>query len=780
MDVFEIEEPMNSVSNSEENRDDTETFSFLAPLNPEQRAAVEHTEGPLLVLSGAGTGKTRVLTTRTAYIIEKRLAKPYQILAVTFTNKAAYEMKQRLEQMIGAAAFSVWLGTFHAIGVKILRKYASKAGLTSDFSILNTDDQVRLMKNILTEQGIDIKKYNPETILEIVQRWKDKALLPQEVNARERATQLGSLAYDFYARYQNRLHLLNAVDFGDLLLLPIVLFRNHPDVLEEYQNKFRYILVDEYQDSNVAQYLLLRLLAQKWHNICCVGDDDQSIYSWRGAEVDNILSFRKFYPDAAIIRLERNYRSTAHILGAASGLISHNETRLGKTLKPADEEAKSGRKVLVKGFWNGMQEADWIAEQIELSRKRGIRLSQTAVLVRATVQTRLFEDAFRKEGIPYKIIGGFKFYEREEIKDAVAYLRLILNSNDDLAFLRVINKPKRGVGAKALEAITETAREKKISLFDAVAWVPLKGTLRQSLDHFTDLIKQARQKAETALLPETARFILNESGYMQMWEQEKSPEADGRIENIEELYNVLHEYENIRDFIEYASLVTDTDESAEEDQLVVMTLHASKGLEFQNVYLAGWEEELFPHKKAIDEAGTDGLEEERRLAYVGLTRAKEFAAITYANNRKIYGHWVNALPSRFIDELPPEHIETDTQRYGYASVKPAWKNQQFYFENNVADENFDSNADEGTVFDRGQWKRERFQKEKDDFYERKPSRVYQTKETGSRLGKRVHHEIFGFGVVVHAEGERLDVRFDSGEIKKIMARFLEEVGTNPF
>ncbi len=765
MDVFELEEPIPSETNRQSPDQNVETFSFLTPLNPEQRMAVEHTEGPLLVLSGAGTGKTRVLTTRTAYIIEKHLAKPYQILAVTFTNKAANEMKLRLEQMIGSAAFSVWLGTFHAIGVKILRKYAEKVGLTSDFAILNTDDQVRLMKNILTEQGIDIKKYNPETILEIVERWKDKAFLPQEVSARERTTQLGSLAYDFYARYQSRLHLLNAVDFGDLLLLPIVLFRSNPDVLEEYQSKFRYILVDEYQDTNVAQYLLLRLLAQKWHNICCVGDDDQSIYSWRGAEVDNILSFQKFYPDAAVIRLEKNYRSTAHILGAASGLISHNEARLGKTLKPAHEKAEKGYKVLVKGFWNGMQEAEWIATQIESSRKRGNSLSETAVLVRATVQTRLFEDAFRKEGIPYKIIGGFKFYEREEIKDAVAYLRLILNSNDDLAFLRVVNKPKRGVGTKALEAISATAREKKISLFDAVAWAPLKGTVRQTLDDFISLIKSARQKAETALLPETARFVLEESGYLRMWESEKSPEADGRIENIEELYNVLHEYENIRDFIEYASLVTDTDDVADEDQLVVMTLHASKGLEFQNVYLAGWEEELFPHKKAIDEQGAEGLEEERRLAYVGLTRAKDRAIITYANNRKIYGHWVNALPSRFIDELPRDHIETDSGRKSFASLQPAWQNKQFYFKNN---------DDETSIFDKGQWKRENFHKESDDFYNPPSVKVYQTKETGSRLGKRVHHEIFGFGTVIHAEGERLDVRFDSGEIKKIMARFLEE------
>ncbi len=769
MDVFEIEEPNDVIMTEGKCEQVVEMFPFLSELNPEQRQAVEHTEGPLLVLSGAGTGKTRVLTTRTAYIIEKHLAKPYQILAVTFTNKAANEMKLRLEKMIGSAAFSVWLGTFHAIGVKILRKYAEKLNLTSDFTVLSADDQERLIKNILTERGIDVKKYDPATVLEIIQRWKDRGLLPQEVDFREKKSQISGLAFDSYQTYQNRLHMLNAVDFGDLLLLPIVLFRENPDVLEEYQTKFRYILVDEYQDTNVAQYLLLRLLAQKWHNICCVGDDDQSIYSWRGAEVGNILSFKKFYPDADIIRLERNYRSTAHILGAASGLISHNESRLGKTLKPADDNADVGQKVTVKGFWNDMQEADWVSDQIEFAQKRGVLLSQMAILVRATFQTRLFEDTLRKKGIPYKIIGGFKFYEREEIKDAVAYLRLILNSNDDLAFLRVVNKPKRGVGAKALEAVTETAREKKVSLFDAVAWAPLKGTVRQSLDSFIYLIKRAQEKAQTATLPETARFVLEESGYMQLWQQEKSPEADGRIENIEELYNVLHDYDTIRDFVEYASLVSDTDETGNEDQLIVMTLHASKGLEFQNVYLTGWEEELFPHKKALDESGTDGLEEERRLAYVGLTRARKFAAVTYANNRRMYGHWVNALPSRFIEELPPEHITmTGT---GSRAFLPA--DRQNYFDRRARD--FDSDADDGSVFDKGQWKRETFQKAAYDFYDRSPVKVYQTKETGSRLGKRVRHEIFGTGTVIRAEGERLDVRFDSGEIKKIMARFLEEI-----
>lgn len=772
MDVFEIEEPAETEENPQSGNSKFVPSLFLTQLNPEQKQAVEHTEGPLLVLSGAGTGKTRVLTSRTAYILERRLARPYEILAVTFTNKAAREMKIRLEQMIGSSAQSVWLGTFHAIGVKILRRYADLLGLSSSFTVLNTEDQIRLLKNILTEKEIDVKKYNPETVWEIIQRWKDKGLTSEQVNEREKNSVFSQLAFDFYSIYQTRLQTLNAVDFGDLLLLPIVLFQKNPDVLAFYQDRFHYILVDEYQDTNIAQYLLLRLLAQKWRNICCVGDDDQSIYSWRGAEVGNILSFQKFYPDAQIIRLERNYRSTGHILAVASELIEHNKSRLGKILKPADEAADLGHKVFVKGFWTDKQEAKWVVRHIEEEQKKGMRYSQAAVLVRATFQTRLFEDELRTEGIPYKIIGGFKFYEREEIKDAVAYLRLIVNPQDDLAFLRVVNKPKRGIGVKALEAVAQAAREKKISLFDAVDWAALKTAVRQSLDAFKSVIQTAREKAETLNLPETAEFVLKESGYVQMWEQEKSPEADGRIENIEELYTVLHDFPDIRSFIEYASLVTDTDETAGDDQLVVMTLHASKGLEFQNVYLTGWEEELFPHKKALEEAGESGLEEERRLAYVGLTRAKTFAAVTFVSNRKKYNEWVNALPSRFIDELPKEHIEISLPGSGYAErTQPAWQTGGFYYSDNSKYFNSAFKSNDGGIFNKGQ---QTFADKPVEGEKRSLPYFFRTAKAASRLGKRVRHEIFGAGTVIREEGERLDVRFDTGEIKKIMARFLEE------
>ena len=633
--------------------------TFLEGLNPEQRQAVEKTEGPLLVLSGAGTGKTKVLTTRIAYIIHQQKARPWQILAVTFTNKASAEMKSRLEKMIGGEAFSVWLGTFHAIGIKILRKYGERIGLQSNFIVLNSDDQERLLKQLMQEVGIDTKKYAPATLLDIIQRWKDKGLLPHQITTRENSGWCNGMALPFYTKYQQRLQNLNAVDFGDLLLLPLALFQAHPDILAHYQQQFHYILVDEYQDTNVAQYMLLRLLAKGHHNICCVGDDDQSIYSWRGAEVENILTFQTVFPEAKIIRLERNYRSTGHILGAASGLIAHNAGRLGKNLKPADEQNNQGEKVRVKGFWNGMQEAEKIVEMIENAQRKGVPLSEMAILVRATFQTRLFEEILMRYGVPYKIIGGFKFYEREEIKDAVAYLRLILNPHDDLAFMRIINKPKRGIGAQAMDVLSVTAQEKKLSLFDAIGWAPLRPQVRKTLEAFMHLIKKEQEKIQTHNPSEIARSILEECGYIQMWRSDKSPEAEGRIENIMELYTVLDDFETIQSFIEYATLVTDSDETTTEEQLIVMTLHASKGLEFSEIYLPGWEEGLFPHQKALDETGDAGLEEERRLAYVGITRAKRKVIISFANNRRMYGKWINSLPSRFIQELPEKHIISD-------------------------------------------------------------------------------------------------------------------------
>ena len=808
MDIFDLQDPMEQ--NSSKLSDDFNPFddmvaqiqqrqmqaeqmpppAFIEELNPEQRQAVEQTEGPLLVLSGAGTGKTKVLTTRIAYIIHQRKAKPWEILAVTFTNKASKEMKSRLERMIGGDAFSVWLGTFHSIGIKILRKHGDRIGLDTNFIVLGSDDQERLLKQILTESGIDTKKYEPKTLLEIIQRWKDKGLQPHQVTANENSGWCNGMALPFYQRYQQRLKELNAVDFGDLLLLPLTLLQNHADVLEQYQNKFRYILVDEYQDTNVAQYLLLRLLAKKWRNICCVGDDDQSIYSWRGAEVENILSFQSIFPDSAVIRLERNYRSTGHILGAASGLIAHNSGRLGKTLRPADEQGNRGEKVLVKGFFNGKQEAEQIVDMIETEQRSGTKLSDMAILVRASFQTRLFEEVLIQHGVPYKIIGGFKFYEREEIKDAVAYLRLVHNPHDDLAFTRIINKPKRGIGAQALEALQTTAREKKISLFDSIAWAPLRPAVRKTLDSFVLLMKRAQEKLQTESLEDVAQMIMEDSGYLQMWRLDKSQSAEGRVENVQELYAVLKGFDSIQAFIEHATLVTDTDDTPTDEQLIVMTLHASKGLEFKNVYLPGWEDELFPHKKTLEESGDVGLEEERRLAYVGITRAKQKVMISYANNRFMYNHWVNALPSSFIDELPEDHIQksaTHSQNnYGYNMTQPAWGRSETMYDNHYAskkksynryddDDEEDEKESEKSIFDRGRWGREN--SDEISHFDRSyvPMPHFKTVQTSRRIGRRVRHETFGNGTVIREEGERLDVRFDSGQVKKIMARFLTEI-----
>lgn len=727
---------------------------YMKELNPEQRQAVESTEGPVLVLSGAGTGKTRVLTTRIAYILHMGLARPWEVLAVTFTNKAAREMKERLEKMVGSEAYSVWLGTFHSIGVRILGKYPELVGLKPNFIVLGTDDQERLLKQIMVDFGIDIKKYTPKTMLDIIGRWKDRGLAPKDVTAANMSGFCNGRALDFYKIYQQRLMELNAVDFGDLLLLPLELFKNNPPVLEKYQNQFRYILVDEYQDTNVAQYMLLRLLSKRHGNICCVGDDDQSIYSWRGAEVENILGFDKTFEQALTIRLERNYRSTEHILGAASALISHNAGRLGKTLKVADGRETNADKVIVSGYWNGGQEAEKIIEQIETEQRRGTPLSAMAILVRASAQTREFEEVLIRYGIAYKIIGGFKFYEREEIRDAVAYLRLVLNTTDDLAFMRIVNKPRRGIGEQALNALLAASKEHKVSMFDAIAWAELRPSVRKTLDAFTNAVLEWRELSKTANPAKLAQAVLEESGYMNMWRMDKGIDAEGRIENIKELYNVLGEFSSITEFIEYAALVTDADEKATGDQLVIMTLHASKGLEFDVVFLPGWEEGMFPHQKAMDEDGDAGLEEERRLAYVGLTRAKKKAFISFASNRRVYGQWQNALPSRFVDELPEEHIEDHSERGMGRNIGYGYESPQAY-----------------------SWVRKKSTAELERMVgwsaEYKLNNYKPPVQKSKRLGKRVYHESFGYGTVLREEGDRLEVHFDEDGVKKVLARFLE-------
>lgn len=721
---------------------------FLKALNPEQYTAVTTTEGPVLVLSGAGTGKTRVLTTRIAYILAMGLARPWEVLSVTFTNKAAKEMKERLEKMVGTDARSVWLGTFHSIGVRILGKYPEAVGLKPNFIVLGTDDQERLVKQIMQAAGVDIKRYTPSAMLDIIQRWKDRGLSPTAVTGAQNSGFCEGRALGFYHVYQQRLRELNAVDFGDLLLLPLELFKIRPDILAGYQNQFRYILVDEYQDTNIAQYMLLRLLSKAHGNLCCVGDDDQSIYSWRGAEVENILGFDKTFAGALTVRLERNYRSTEHILGAASALISNNSGRLGKTLKVADETAEGGELVKVSGYWNGSDEADKIVQEIEVQQARGTPLSDMAILVRASFQTREFEEVLLRYGIPYKVIGGFKFYEREEIRDAVAYLRLILNQTDDLAFLRVVNKPRRGIGDKVIEALTVASKTHGVSLFEAIGWAELKPAVRKTLDWFANLINEGKELSKSMNPAQVANKILEDSGYMTMWRMDKSIESDGRIENIKELYNVLGDFASLNEFLDYAALVTDTDDKTEGEQLVVMTLHASKGLEFDNVFLPGWEEGLFPHQKALDEAGDEGLEEERRLAYVGLTRARKRAYISYVSSRKMYGQWQNAMPSRFVDELPIDHIMDCTENA--MGRRGAYDRIDRY----VAD-------------------LERKGKTFASFDNWTPN--YTPQKKTKRLGKRVFHDSFGYGTVIREEGDRLEVHFDDVGPKKVLSRFLEAV-----
>src|SRR3954470_23710378 len=632
---------------------------YLDDLNPEQREAVETLDGPVLVLAGAGTGKTRVLTTRIAHILATGRARPAEILAVTFTNKAAREMKERVGTMVGQAVEGMpWLGTFHAIGVKILRRHAELVGLKSDFTILDVDDQIRLLKQLLEAEGIDEKRWPARVLAGLIDHWKNRGLTPEQVPAGEASAFANGRGKKLYQAFQERLKVLNAADFGDLLLECIRLFRENAEVLAQFQHRFKYILVDEYQDTNVAQYLWLRLIAQRPvpanaiappqaegasapvatlappKNICCVGDDDQSIYGWRGAEVDNILRFDHDFPGAKVIRLERNYRSTGHILAAASHLIAHNEGRLGKTLRTEDVP---GEKVTVTGSWDSEEEARAIGEEIEqLQRNDGNGrphpLDEIAILVRASFQMREFEDRFVTLGLPYRVIGGPRFYERQEIRDALAYLRVVHSGADDLAFERIVNVPKRGLGDATVQLLHDHARRKRAPLTEAARALietdelkpKPRGALRDLLAAFE------RWRAQKDALPHTrlAEIVLDESGYTDMWQKDRSADAAGRLENLKELIRSMEEFENLGGFLEHISLVMDTDKS-EGEAVSIMTLHSAKGLEFDTVFLPGWEEGLFPHQRALDDQGRAGLEEERRLAHVGLTRARRRARIYF-------------------------------------------------------------------------------------------------------------------------------------------------------
>lgn len=735
---------------------------WLDVLNPEQKEAVLATEGPLLVLSGAGTGKTKVLTTRLAYILSQHKANPWECLVVTFTNRAAREMRERVEGIIGEIANSVWLGTFHSICVKILRNHAELAGLTSNFTILGEDDQKRLLKQIMESQGIDTQKYPPQAVLDKISRWKDKGLTVDKIGADFKE----NVVTGIYKTYQSRMQELNCVDFGDLILLTLNILMSNADVLDKYQSRFKYIMVDEYQDTNVSQYLLIRLLCQKYRNLCCVGDDDQSIYSWRGAEIENILRFNKDFEDARTIRLERNYRSTANILAAASCLISHNQGRLGKTLKVAENSPArqvDNAKIKVVSTYNGEEEAQFVADEISALLQQGCRYSDMAVLIRTAAQSREFEEKFIAEAIPYQVIGGLKFYERAEIRDALAYFRVILQPHDDLALERIINKPARGIGAKSLEKFQNEARAHRISLYMAIEKMLAEGTVsgkaKTALSALMEKFAEWRRALNAVTPDELAEQVLEDSGYIDMLKMDKSVEAPGRLENLKELVSVMSDsekYLSLADFMEHVSLVMDKDDMTDDNKVMLITLHSAKGLEFDVVFLPGWEEGLFPHQRSLDEGGGEALEEERRLAYVAITRARHRLYILMAHNRRVYGQWQNNLPSRFINELPPANIEICN------------KCTNFYAANNF-------NRGGSYRYSAAKPQEEEVIYDGDSRYSYTRSHAAYRPVHAGVIGTRVYHETFGYGKVVAADGQNMQVCFDDGSIKKVLGSYLTKI-----
>ncbi len=770
---------------------------YLDGLNPAQREAVEMLDGPVLMLAGAGTGKTRALTARVVHLLNSGRARPNEILAVTFTNKAAREMKNRVAQMLGQPVEGMpWLGTFHAICVKLLRRHAELAGLKSNFTILDTDDQLRLLKQLVAAEGIDDKRWPARQLASIIDGWKNRALTPDKVPSSD-AGAYNHKGIKLYAQYQARLKELNACDFGDLLLHMVTIFQNHGDVLAQYQRWFAYILVDEYQDTNVAQYLWLRLLAGGHKNICCVGDDDQSIYGWRGAEVGNILRFEKDFPGAHVVRLEQNYRSTPHILAAASGVIEGNQGRLGKTLFT---EVPEGEKVRLIGHWDGEEEARWIGEEIEAA-PRGTRgmaplsLDGMAILVRASHQMRAFEDRFLTIGLPYRVIGGPRFYERMEIRDAMAYFRIVVSPDDDLAFERIVNTPKRGLGDKAQQTIQRMARSNGVSLLDgARLCVETKaiggkggaalGRLVAGIDRWRQMMRARGPADADAVLEdgvtrpevshmELAEVILDESGYTAHWQNDKTPEARGRLENLKELVKALEQFENLQGFLEHVSLIMDNESDEGGAKISIMTLHAAKGLEFPMVFLPGWEDGLFPSQRSMDESGIKGLEEERRLAYVGITRAEQVCTISFAANRRVFGQWQNAMPSRFIDELPEEHVEvlTPPGLYGggYGAAAPR--------------SNLHEQAAEANVYNSPGWRRLQARSQ-----ERSVSQPRETRNTvidmaavsSFVIGERVFHQKFGYGAIHAIEGDKLEIAFEKAGTKKVVAKFVTAADDIPF
>ncbi len=793
---------------------------YLDELNEAQRAAVEALDGPVLMLAGAGTGKTKALTTRICHLLNTARARPNEILAVTFTNKAAREMKNRVGNLMGQTVEGMpWLGTFHSVCVKLLRRHAELVGLKSNFTILDTDDQIRLLKQLLAAAQIDDKRWPARLLAGIIDSWKNRAWTPEKVPAAETAA-FNGMGVELYAQYQARLIALNATDFGDLLLHMVTIFQTHEDVLKQYQRWFKYILVDEYQDTNVAQYLWLRLLAADHKNICCVGDDDQSIYGWRGAEVGNILRFEKDFPGAKVVRLEQNYRSTPHILKAASGVIQGNTGRLGKELWT---EVADGEKVRLIGHWDGEEEARWIGEEIEAMQggTRGMRafsLDEIAILVRASHQMRAFEDRFLTIGLPYRVIGGPRFYERLEIRDAMAYFRVCISPEDDLAFERIINTPKRGVGDKALQTIQRMARENGVSLVQGAMLCVEAGALsgkaknavaellrnlarwskltRGPLLNVAETDDDAVLENDGAVGPqeygapeishiELAEQILEESGYIEMWQNDKTPEAPGRLENLKELVKALDNFENLQGFLEHVSLIMDNEQDEAGAKISIMTLHGAKGLEFPAVFLPGWEDGLFPSQRSMDESGQKGLEEERRLAYVGITRAEELCTISFAANRRVYGQWQSALPSRFIDELPEDHVDvlTPPGLYGggFGAAAGSFGQSDAYGENSI-----DEKVERADGYNSPGWKRLQARSQSRGFSKptNTPNRVIDMAAVSSfSKGERIFHTKFGYGTIMGIEGDKLDIEFERAGAKKVIAKFVvpaDRAGDVPF
>ena len=757
---------------------------YLDDLNPEQRKAVLALYGPVLMLAGAGTGKTKALTARIVHLLRTGAARPNEILAVTFTNKAAREMKDRVARMMGGAVEGMpWMGTFHSVSVKILRRHAELVGLKSNFTILDTDDQLRLLKQLIAAADIDEKRWPARMLAGLIDAWKNRAWTPEKVPSSE-AAGYNNRGTELYDQYQQRLKTLNATDFGDLLLHTVTIFQTRADVLAQYQRWFRYIMVDEYQDTNVAQYLWLRLLAQTHRNICCVGDDDQSIYGWRGAEVGNILRFEKDFPGATVIRLEQNYRSTPHILAAASGVIAANTGRLGKTLWT---DAKEGEKVRLIGHWDGEEEARWIGDEVEALQRGGRGIGATglddmAILVRASHQMRAFEDRFLTIGLPYRVIGGPRFYERLEIRDAMAYFRISVSPADDLAFERVVNTPKRGLGEKARQDIQRSARDAGVSLLEGarglLAEKGLGGKGAGQLRAFVDGVD--RWHAETLRADydhvRLAETILEESGYTAMWQNDKTPEAPGRLENLKELVKALEQFENLQGFLEHVALIMENETEEATEKVSIMTLHAAKGLEFPAVFLPGWEDGLFPSQRSMDESGQKGLEEERRLAYVGITRAERLATVSFAANRRVYGQWQSQMPSRFIDELPGAHVDVLTPPglygggFGAAGIASS----------------IEQKAASADVYNSPGWRRMQDRAGTRGTTQPQEARnmtIDMSAVSSFTRGDRVFHQKFGYGAIEGIEGDKLDIAFEKAGTKKVVARFVvlaEESQDVPF